>query len=231
MQKYKPTRTILLSGFLLLLSSMIFAQVTLLGDVNDDGNINIVDALSVAQYSVGCCTPPIIQNGDVDGNGVINIVDALIIAQFYVGLIDVFPAAATPVPTIPPKGTPPPTSGAPIPYMEEFQIGYGETMGDIDELLITFSAVSDSRCPSDVVCVWEGEVIITLDVWLQNQNMGSFEIKAPPATPGRISLDDPDTGGYQIIECMAVEPYPATALDPPAPEEYVATLFHVIAVP
>ncbi|MBN2736545.1 MAG: family 43 glycosylhydrolase [Spirochaetales bacterium] len=63
----------------------------LLGDVNEDGTVNIVDALLVAQYYVN--TPvtgfnP--DNGDVDCSGTINIVDALLIAQYYVKMIDEF---------------------------------------------------------------------------------------------------------------------------------------------
>jgi arabinogalactan endo-1,4-beta-galactosidase len=62
-----------------------------LGDVNDDGAINIVDALLVAQYYVGL--NPANFNGnraDVNCDGTINIVDALLIAQYYVGLVDHF---------------------------------------------------------------------------------------------------------------------------------------------
>ncbi|MBN1698461.1 MAG: hypothetical protein JW881_13180 [Spirochaetales bacterium] len=62
-----------------------------LGDVNDDGVINIVDALLTAQYYVGLA-PSSFDAGraDVDCNGTVNIVDALLIAQYYVGLVDSF---------------------------------------------------------------------------------------------------------------------------------------------
>ncbi|MBN2440702.1 MAG: family 16 glycosylhydrolase [Spirochaetales bacterium] len=89
---------------LLLLSfgaSGSFAQSTLLGDVNSDNTIDIVDALLIAQYYVGL--NPVgfnSNNADVDASGTPDIVDALLIAQYYVGLIDVFPGQqATPVPT------------------------------------------------------------------------------------------------------------------------------------
>ncbi|MBN2736118.1 MAG: hypothetical protein JXR70_03995 [Spirochaetales bacterium] len=61
------------------------------GDVNDDGVINIVDAMIVAQ--VYATTQRLVDPavGDVSGDGVSNIVDALLIAQYYVGVIDVFP--------------------------------------------------------------------------------------------------------------------------------------------
>jgi hypothetical protein len=63
----------------------------LLGDVNGDGNVNIIDALRIAQFYVG--NPPADFNqavADVDCNGTINIVDALRVAQYYVGLINAF---------------------------------------------------------------------------------------------------------------------------------------------
>jgi len=61
----------------------------LVGDVNADGVVNIVDALFVAQYYVGTISIEIWNScaWDVDRNGYIDIVDALRIAQCYVGLI------------------------------------------------------------------------------------------------------------------------------------------------
>jgi endoglucanase len=68
---------------------------TTLGDVNNDGVANIVDALEVAQYYVGMILDFADYNAvmcaDVDCNDSVNIVDALLIAQYYVGLIETFP--------------------------------------------------------------------------------------------------------------------------------------------
>jgi pectate lyase len=60
------------------------------GDVNNDGVINIVDALIIAQCSVGIIECPPIEIGDTNCDGSVNIVDALLIAQFLVGLINQF---------------------------------------------------------------------------------------------------------------------------------------------
>jgi hypothetical protein len=62
------------------------------GDVDSDGETDIVDALLVAQYYV-LLHPENFDPGqaDVDNSGVINIVDALLIAQYYVKLIEEFP--------------------------------------------------------------------------------------------------------------------------------------------
>ncbi|MBN1697235.1 MAG: hypothetical protein JW881_06960 [Spirochaetales bacterium] len=63
-----------------------------LGDTNGDGEINIVDALLIAQYYVGLNPSnfnPIV--ADVNCSGAVDIVDALLVAQLYVGLISSFP--------------------------------------------------------------------------------------------------------------------------------------------
>lgn len=58
------------------------------GDVNQDGSVNIADALFIAQYTVGTriLTTSQLVVADVDGDGQVKIVDALFIAQYTVGL-------------------------------------------------------------------------------------------------------------------------------------------------
>jgi len=61
------------------------------GDVNNNGTIDIVDALLLAQYYVGLDPQNFdINNADTNCDGSIDIIDALLIAQFYVGLISGF---------------------------------------------------------------------------------------------------------------------------------------------
>ncbi|MBN1699886.1 MAG: dockerin type I repeat-containing protein [Spirochaetales bacterium] len=103
-----------ISLFLLLGTQGIFAQA--LGDVNNSGSVDIVDALQIAQYYVGL--NPSGFNADVadaDCSGVVNIVDALRVAQFYVGLLDELSCGSTPtgVTTPPPQITPDPGTSAP----------------------------------------------------------------------------------------------------------------------
>ncbi|MBN2533541.1 MAG: DUF3160 domain-containing protein [Spirochaetales bacterium] len=77
--------------FLIFMSGYLSAQVV--GDANNDGSIDIIDALIVAQYYVGI-QPTIFYESvsDVNGDGSIDIIDALMIAQLYVGIIKEFPA-------------------------------------------------------------------------------------------------------------------------------------------
>jgi hypothetical protein len=63
------------------------------GDSNNDGSIDIIDALLTAQYYVGINPAGFIESvSDVNDDGSVDIVDALMIAQRYVGIIDQFPA-------------------------------------------------------------------------------------------------------------------------------------------
>jgi hypothetical protein len=62
--------------------------LTLKGDVNGDGKVDITDALFIAQYTVGLrtLTPTQLAAGDVNCDGKVDITDALFIAQYTVGL-------------------------------------------------------------------------------------------------------------------------------------------------
>ncbi|MCW8965689.1 MAG: glycoside hydrolase family 3 C-terminal domain-containing protein, partial [Candidatus Pacearchaeota archaeon] len=62
-----------------------------LGDVNNDGSVDIVDALLIAQYYVDLNPANLNpEAADTNCDGQIDIVDALLIAQYYVGLSDSF---------------------------------------------------------------------------------------------------------------------------------------------
>ena len=65
-----------------------------LGDVNGDGNINILDAnLAAAYYNeVIDLTEEQLLAADVNGDGNVNILDANLIAAYYNEVIDAFPA-------------------------------------------------------------------------------------------------------------------------------------------
>ena len=62
-----------------------------LGDVNNDGIVNIIDALLTVQFYVGL-NPDNFQQEQTDVNcdDSVDIIDTLLIAQFYVGLITEF---------------------------------------------------------------------------------------------------------------------------------------------
>jgi hypothetical protein len=97
---------------LIFCSSQIFAAQC--GDVNNSGGVDIVDALLIAQYSVGLYPSNFDSTvADVNADNEINIVDALRVAQYYVGVVSQLscPSSSTPEPTSPPTSGGPNTMG------------------------------------------------------------------------------------------------------------------------
>jgi hypothetical protein len=114
-----------------------------------------------------------------------------------------------------------PTDGEPQPKVvaagAEFTLRRGERASvDDGMLLITFLAVaSDSRCPADVVCVWEGDaamlfriesvrveapaLVDTLHTALQPRSASylGFSIAVKDLRPDPYSNDDPGARDYR----------------------------------
>jgi hypothetical protein len=76
-----------------ILNALTIHVVGLLGDADNNGEVNTMDALLVLQYYTGAITESDLVLGvcDVDGDGIVNTLDALLILQFYTGAIDKFP--------------------------------------------------------------------------------------------------------------------------------------------
>jgi len=64
---------------------------SILGDVNGDSTVDILDALMVAHYIVGPTFTFDPAAADVNTDDTVNIIDALLIAQYYVGLTPELP--------------------------------------------------------------------------------------------------------------------------------------------
>lgn len=94
-------------------------------------------------------------------------------------------------------------------FAEELEIKFGETIS-YDNLKLYFYDVEDSRCPSDVTCIWEGKVVAMIHTSNDTHKIGGpLEIGYPMTyiTPYTITLLD-------------VKPYPISTEKP----SYVATL-------
>lgn len=111
-----------------------------------------------------------------------------------------------------------PTESSMQPLGQPFALPIGEIITLEDGGIIAFDGVSeDSRCPSDVQCVWAGQVIVDLTV------------TSPQSQSGQVSLtlmggqSDPILTGNYAITLLAVDPYPETS-DPFDASSYVATL-------
>jgi endoglucanase len=99
--------------FMVLLFSSLCAYAQTCGDVDSDSEVDIIDALLIAQYYVQMNPANFNASvADVDNNGDINIIDALLVAQYYVGINVTLNCSTnqTTVPTDPPSITPGPTT-------------------------------------------------------------------------------------------------------------------------
>lgn len=100
----------------------------------------------------------------------------------------------------------------------------GET-GYIDENLeMTLLDVEDSRCPSDVVCVWQGMVTAKIQLQKGTQDLGVHSISTETMEGSEETYD-----GY-YIRLTNIEPYPEST-SPIEPSDYVLTFFVSMAEP
>lgn len=71
-------------------------KALLMGDVDNNGNLDANDALSILKYDVGIAQPVFAEEAaDVDGNNTINANDALTILKYDVEIITEFPVSCT----------------------------------------------------------------------------------------------------------------------------------------
>jgi len=93
-----------------------------------------------------------------------------------------------------------------------FEIKLHQTI-KVDGIEIEFSDIKDSRCPSDVQCVWEVQAILALSIFNQTHHESHSFITGKVTTV---------TVGPYVITLNDISPYPVTTKD--ISEEYVATL-------
>lgn len=107
-----------------------------------------------------------------------------------------------------PLATPTPTTvpGPDVAFDEPFQIQVGQTVsvGSADLRFTFFEVSEDSRCPSDVVCIWAGQVVVT--VALED---GGDDLYSESLIVGNAEAATKKIGDY-TVEAMAVDPYPVS---------------------
>jgi hypothetical protein len=91
---------------------------------------------------------------------------------------------------------------------------------DSEKIAISLLNVTeDSRCPSDVVCVWQGQASVKVSAKVNGTDAGQFVLtiggnEKPSAAFG---------GGRYLARLSSLEPYPVSTSQT-KPEDYVATL-------
>lgn len=107
----KPSiNKILLCAGIFLLVGLVPGFSQTLGDVNNSGKVDIVDAMMIAQYCAGLSPAGFVAAAaDTNCSGGIEIVDALLVARYAAGLIAAPSCGASATPTGTPVVTPTPT--------------------------------------------------------------------------------------------------------------------------
>lgn len=99
----------------------------------------------------------------------------------------------------------------------QFTMQVGDTAEIKSELLtITLLDISDSRCPKDVTCVWEGEVTLTINVKKGGDKSKESILEIKTSQGSAISFES------YSIEISNVEPYPIST-EEIKKEDFVAT--------
>ncbi|BBD68440.1 hypothetical protein NIES4072_42470 [Nostoc commune NIES-4072] len=89
----------------------------------------------------------------------------------------------------------------------QFYLKYGKTAYlPSENLEIKFSKViEDSRCPTNVTCIWQGQVIIELDIMKNGKQVSTLTLTL---IPGRDPLPIQFSNKYSVT-LIAVSPYPS----------------------
>ena len=94
-------------------------------------------------------------------------------------------------------------------FAEEVEILFGQTV-TYENLMLYFYDIEDSRCPSDVTCVWEGRVLAMIRVSNSTHDVGG------PQEIGFVQKTFPP----YLITLKDIQPYPVSTEKP----DYVVTL-------
>lgn len=92
--------------------------------------------------------------------------------------------------------------------LDQFSLKVNQTASEPASISVKFLNVTgDSRCPSGVTCIWQGDVTAVVNIMKNNQDVGIFNLIN--------GLDDKNTtvritGGY-FLQLVKIEPYPSNS--------------------
>ena len=78
--------------------------------------------------------------------------------------------------------------------------------------------LSDSRCPEDVNCIWEGEIRIQLEIFSEADTIGTIELSSKETT-SEVTVAE----HRYLMTMKRVEPYP-NSTEQIDPKSYIVTL-------
>ena len=103
--------------------------------------------------------------------------------------------------------------------LDKFQLRPNQTVSEPNNVDVKFLNVTDdSRCPSDVTCIWQGKSTITVNVIKSGQNVGNYNLTSGLGDKNAtVQISD----GY-FLQLTKIEPYPKSGTKIPL-SDYVAT--------
>ena len=112
-----------------------------------------------------------------------------------------------------------PSAPPPVNVASPFTLAPGQTvLVEGTPLRVTFDRVgSDSRCPADVTCVWEGDAVVLVSVRTTDPAPASHELHTAGRYPGEV-----EAGAY-LLRLVGLAPVPRQD-KPTGPADYRATL-------
>jgi hypothetical protein len=111
---------------------------------------------------------------------------------------------------------PAPVADLQVPYMQTASVDDGD-------LQLTLVAVDeDSRCPKEMLCVWQGRARIRLQATLNGADQGQIAMTTTVIQGRGPSTADVAVGPY-TLRLVGMTPYPSVN-QKPTPDQYVALL-------
>ena len=103
---------------------------------------------------------------------------------------------------------------------EQYSLNFEKTAIDspVDIKVKFVKVTEDSRCPSDVVCIWAGQVSVLINVNDNGKDLGDIKL-----TLGANKDDAVKDIGEYYLKLIEVKPYPISTKRI-EPSEYIATL-------
>lgn len=98
-----------------------------------------------------------------------------------------------------------------------YDIAFGETITHNKDVEVTFQEIADSRCPTDVICVWEGQAEVKLSVFFDSDDAPTIVTLIERV--GHPELAETSVNGYRF-KLLEVDPYPDSADNIPQMEDY-----------
>ena len=102
--------------------------------------------------------------------------------------------------------------------LSTYDVKIGDSIVHNKELTVVVDSLWDSRCPTELVCVWEGQAEVFFSITLDENNKSNLSLIE---RVGRPELADTTLLGYHI-KLIEVDPYPAN--EQIQPEEYTIRL-------